>query len=109
MPDITPEEFEDIDAFACAVQAAAVTDASRADFEYAIGGTDPDGWDRATKYAIEPERGLDARAVTDELYDAIESLPDFRAEARIITRTVCYGPWRYVTPDEIRGPIREAL
>ena len=30
------------------------------------------------------------------------TLPDFRPEARIVTRTVVYGPWRYVTPQEIR-------
>ena len=102
MPDITPDEFEDIDDYAAAVQAAAIADAARPDFEFAIGGTDPDGWDRAAEYAIEPDRGACARAITDELAGAIESLPDFRPEARIVTRTVAYGPWRYVTPQEIR-------
>lgn len=39
MPDITPDEFEDIDDYAAAVQAAAIADAARPDFTWAIAVT----------------------------------------------------------------------
>ena len=84
------------------VQAEICAEAARSDFDWAIGGDGPEGWGEETEYAIEPERGGAALGLTDELYGAIESLPDYRAEARIITRTVTYGPWRYVTPEELQ-------
>lgn len=95
-----PESIED---YAARVQAAAVEDCRRPDFRWAIGGSAPDWTANEVEYAIEPDRGSCARNVTDELYDAIESLPDFRDGARIITRAVSYGPWCYVTPEEIRS------
>lgn len=101
MPELNPDEFEDLDGYACAVQAAAVADAERPDFGFAIGGDAPDDTRTEREFAIEPDRGGGAREVTDELYGAIEALPDFRPEARIVTRTVTYGPWRYVSPLEI--------
>ena len=97
MPELNPDEFEDLDDYACAVQAAAIADA---DNEMAIGG---DEHHTATQYAIEPDRGWNSRAHTDELYGAIEALPEYRPGARIITREITYGPWRYVTPDELGG------
>lgn len=102
MPELNPDEFEDLDDYACAVQAAAVADAARSDFTWAIAGDAPDDTWTKYEYAIEPDRGDNARAVSDDLYDAVEALPDFRAEARIVTRTVTYSPWRYATPQEIR-------
>ena len=88
--------------YAEVVQAVAVADAARPVFPWAIGGTAPDETRTEVEYAIEPERGGTARCITDELYaSVVEDLPDFRDEARIITRTVTYGPWRYVTPQEL--------
>lgn len=84
------------------IQAEIAAEAARANFDWAIGGDGPDGWGKHDEYAIEPERGGSARSITDELYGAIEDLPDYRDEARIITRTVTYGPWRYVTPEELQ-------
>lgn len=102
MPELTPEQYDDLDDYACAVQAAAIADAERPYFTWAIAGDAPDDTRTEHQYAIEPVRGGGAREVTDELYGAIEALPDFRPEARIVTRTVTYGPWRYVSPQEIR-------
>ncbi|MCG7596328.1 hypothetical protein [Mycobacterium sp. PSTR-4-N] len=92
-------DCEDNDDYA-ALAAQRVIDDPQAMF-WAIGGTDDDG-ERTLEYAIEPDRGGCARALTDELYNAIEDLPDYRDGAAIIVREVRYGPWRYVTPDEIR-------
>lgn len=69
---------------------------------FAIGGAD-DQIETCIEYAIEPERGGCARGVTDELASAIEDLPDYRDGAAIITREVHYGPWRHMTPEEIRN------
>ena len=82
------------------VQAEIAAEAARPDFDWAIGGNS-EPWDER-EYAIEPERGGCARGITDELYGAIEDLPDYRDEARLVTRTVTYGPWRYVTPEELQ-------
>jgi hypothetical protein len=54
------------------------------------------------EYAIEPEPGGYAhREGIEELADASRNLPDYRAGARIIVRDVTYGPWRYVTAEQI--------
>ena len=84
------------------VQAEIVAEAAQPGFDWAIGGDGPEGFGQETEYAIEAERGGPALGLTDELYSAIEDLPNFRDSARIITRTVTYGPWRYVTPEELR-------
>ncbi|WP_276203390.1 MULTISPECIES: hypothetical protein [unclassified Mycobacteroides] len=39
----------------------------------------------------------------DELASAIEEVSNYREGALIITRTVTYGPWRYVTPEEMQA------
>lgn len=82
MPD---NDFESwFDSWAEGVQRAACADAARPDFDWAIGGEDPDeGGHVAAEYAIEPVRGGCARSITDHLPCAIEDLPDFRDEARI--------------------------
>lgn len=103
MPDLDPDDFDDHDAFAAAVQAEAVADAARPEFIWAIGGIAPDETSVERQYAVEPWRGSTAAYVTDELYSAIEALPDFCLNARIVTREVTYGPWRYVTPEEIEN------
>lgn len=100
MPELscTPDDYDTIDAYA---HAMAVLAADSGDAEtFAVGGSDLDGHTE-TEYAIEPMPGDAARCRTDELAGAIEDLPVFAAGARIVTRTVTYGPWRYVTPDEI--------
>ncbi|MDV6979629.1 hypothetical protein [Mycobacterium intracellulare] len=96
-----PEDFDGHDDYALACAAAAIAEQSRPDFDWAIGGTD-DAFVE-TEFAVEPMRGGCAQATTDELAGAIEDLPDFCLGARIITREVTYGPWRYVTPDEIQN------
>lgn len=55
------------------------------------------------EYGIEPSPGDCARFHTDELVSAIEEVPNYREGALIITRTVTYGPWRYVTPEEMQA------
>lgn len=79
------------------VQADAVADLNSAHFNY-------DGYgDVEVEYGIEPDRGSCIRERTDELYNAVESLSDYAATSRIVTRKVAYSPWRYVTPEEIRN------
>lgn len=56
-----------------------------------------------TQYAIEPSPHDCARFHTDELASAIEEVSNYREGALIITRTVTYGPWRYVTPEEMQA------
>lgn len=53
------------------------------------------------EYAIEPTPGACARCHTDDIVTTIEELPDYRDGARLIKRRVTYGPWEYVTPEEI--------
>lgn len=101
MTDWNPDNYEDMHDYAAAIQAEAVADADRSDFAWAIGGTAPDEFAIQIDYAIEPMRGDGPHMTTDELYDAIENLPSFRGGARIIKRQVSYGPWEYVTPEEI--------
>ena len=98
------DQLDAEDAYAIRIQTDILAEAARPDFQWAIGGDDPDAEPRIeTEYAIEPERGACARDVSDYLDVLICDLSDFRAEARLLTREVMYGPWRYVTPDEIRG------
>lgn len=103
-PQVHPEYGEltaisDNDDYAAAAAAEVRNDPTA--HHYAVGGSDDEG-STAVEYAIEPERGACARGVTDELASAIEDLPDYRDGAAIITRTVTYGPWRHVTPEEIK-------
>jgi hypothetical protein len=101
MPELSrdPDDYADHDAYAHAQALNAKHDVADPNFDWAIGG-DPDGHTE-TEYAIEPMPGGDARAHTDELYGAVEELPNYRNGARIVTREITYGGWRYVTPEEI--------
>ena len=67
----------------------------------AIGGQD--GSEVKTEYAIEPSPGDCARGHDSELAGPIEELPIYAAGARLITREIVYGAWRYVTPWEIEN------
>lgn len=104
MPELSrnPDDYDDNDAYAHAqaINAKNSGDAQR----FAVGGTDDLG-ETETVYAVEPTPGANACSITDEMAGAIEDLPDYRNGARIITRTVVYGPWRYVTPDEIEQEV----
>jgi hypothetical protein len=70
--------------------------------EWAIGGSDGEDWTQL-QYAIEPDRGCDARNHSDDLCTQIEDLPNYRDGARIISRTVTYGPWFYVSDEELNS------
>lgn len=98
-PDITYDDIEGNDDYAI-YAAQAVRDDPSAHY-FATGGSDKEG-STSREYAIEPDRGSCARGVTDELATAIEDLPEYRHGAAIITRDVHYGPWRHMTPEEIR-------
>lgn len=103
MPDLSrnPDDYDAYaDAHAQAINASHSGDAQR----FAVGGTDEFG-KTETVYAVEPTPGAKACSITDDMTGAIEDLPDYRNGARIITRTVVYGPWRYVTPDEIEAEV----
>lgn len=100
MPELSrnPDDYDDADAYAHA-QAINARHSGDAD-TFAIGGGEIE--DRTeTEYAIEPAPGWSAEGVTDYLVSAIESVVAYRDGARLITRTVTVGPWRYVTPEEI--------
>ncbi|MCV7230706.1 hypothetical protein [Mycolicibacterium komossense] len=101
--DLDPDHFEDQDAYAIAVQMQAIADVDRPDFDCAIGGTAPDETRVEIEYATEPMRGSSAAYITDDLYNAVESLTDFCQGARIVKRQVTYGAWEYVTPEEIKS------
>ncbi|SIN11063.1 hypothetical protein [Mycobacteroides abscessus] len=73
-----------------------------ADWGWCIGG-DQGMPTTETQYAIEPSPHDCARFHTDELASAIEEVSNYREGALIITRTVTYGPWRYVTPEEMQA------
>ena len=93
------DDFDSNDDYAAAVQAAAIADP---DTRWAIGGDDPVARTER-QYAIEPGRGGSASGHIDDLGFAVDSLPDYRADARLVVREISYGPWRYVTPEEIRN------
>lgn len=95
MPD------ENLDAIAF-IQKVTVEASLQPNFPFAIGGTAPGEQRVEVEYGIEAGFGGHAHVSTC-LAGAIESLPDFRNEARLITRTVTYGPWRYVTAEEVRN------
>lgn len=100
MPDLScsPDDYTTIDAYAHAMATLAI-ELNDAEI-FAVGGSDLDGHTEI-EYAIEPSPGNAARCIDTELAGPIEDLPVFQAGARVITREVTYGPWRYVTPDEI--------
>jgi hypothetical protein len=91
-PDLSRsvEDYPTIDHYALAM--ATLADA---DVPVEIVGAEPASVD--CQYGVEPEPGaLVHQERIDELRDAINALPNYRAGARIIVRTVQYGPWRYV-------------
>jgi hypothetical protein len=96
-----PDDFDSNDDFAEEVAIVAIEDAARPEFKWAIGGSTPGESQTETEYAIEPLRGSSATGCTDELYGAVEVLSEFCLGARIIKRQITYGPWEYVTPEEI--------
>lgn len=99
-PTIGLDDVQDNDDYA--VRAAQmVRDDPEVDM-FAVGGAE-EQTQTCVEYAIEPERGACARFITDELASVIEDLPDFRDGAAIVTREVHYGPWRHITPEEIRN------
>jgi hypothetical protein len=99
MPDLSasPEDYDTNEAYAHAQAIMAKYDTSWA----AIGGVD--GPITETEWAIEPSPGDCARGHDTELAGPIEELSIYVAGARIITRQITYGPWRYVTPEEIEN------
>lgn len=98
MPELSrnPEDYPTNEAYA---HAQAIN--AKYDDHVAIGGTD--GGHVEQEWAIESSAGDCARGHDTELAGPIEELPIYAAGARIITRTVTYGPWRYVTPEEIES------
>lgn len=98
-PDITLDDVDDNDDYA--IYAAQVVRDDPSTKFFAVGGSDENG-ETCTEYAVEPDRGSCARGITDELAGAIEDLPDYRHGAAIVTREVHYGPWRHMTPEEIK-------
>jgi len=95
MPDRPcPDNYDTHEAYAIATSQAAIADP---DQEYICG----DNGSVETEYAIEPERGGPARAHDSELAGVIDELACYRDGARLVTRQIMYGPWRYVTPEEI--------
>lgn len=105
MPDLSrnPDDYANHDGYAHAQALNAKHDVARPDFNWAIGGTAPDDTQTIIEYGVEPSVGTDAFGRTDELYGAIEDLPNYAAGARVVTRTVTVSPWRYVTPEEIEA------
>lgn len=103
MTELTPDSFDSHEAYAIATAQAAVADAARPEFDWAIGGEDRDEGRTEKEYAVEPRRGGHACAADSELAGPIEDLVDFADGARIIVREIHYGPWRYVTPEEIEN------
>ena len=98
MPDLSysPDDYATHEAYAHAMATLAMQDGWSA-----IGGQD--GSEVQTEYAIEPSPGDCARGHGSELAGPIEELPIYAAGARLITREIVYGPWRYVTPEEIEN------
>lgn len=103
MPDFDPDDYDSPAAYAIATAHAAVADVARPEFDWAIGGEDREEGRTEKEYAVEPRRGGSACAADSELAGPIEDLPDFADGARIIVREIHYGPWRYVTPEEIEN------
>jgi hypothetical protein len=101
----SPDDYEDHDAYAHAMATLAALDTDKD--EWAIGGEDPESPHTETEYAVEPMRGDCARGHDSELAGLIDELPIYAAGARLITREITYGPWRYVTPEEIIQSTKE--
>ena len=103
MPELSrnPDDYNDHDAYAHAQAINARHDVNPA---WAIGGSNDDGWTE-TEYAIEAVPGDCARCIDTEMAGPIEDLPVFQHGARLITRAIVYGPWRYVTPEEIEAEV----
>lgn len=96
----SPDDYDDHDAYAHAQAINAKHDWDRDTF--GIGGGD--SVDHVeTEYAIEPAPGWSASQITDDIASVIENIVEYRDGARLITRTVTIGPWRYVTPEEIEA------
>lgn len=93
----SPDDYASSDSYAYAMATLAVRDPDQS----AIGGGE--GWRTELEFAIEPSPGDCARGHETELAGPIEELPIYAAGARIITRGVTYGPWRYVAPEEIEA------
>lgn len=102
MPELSrnPDDYDGADAYAHA-QAINAEHSRDADIFAIAGGDDYDLLQ--PEYAIEPAPGWHAEGITDDIATAIESIVAYRNGARLITRTVTYGPWRYVTPEEIEA------
>lgn len=94
----SPDDYDEHDAYAHAQAINAKRDPQRDVF--LIGSSDASV---ETVYAVEPAPGWRARSIADDIASAIEDMPDYRNGARLITREVTYGPWRYVTPEEIEA------
>ncbi|SLH39065.1 hypothetical protein [Mycobacteroides abscessus] len=92
---------EELYEYAEQTQTDAVADAAAIAFYGVGGGGAPHIYEQHPQYAIEPCRGGPARSITQNLVESIEELPDYRDEARLVVRTVTFGPWRYVTPEEV--------
>lgn len=102
-PDLSRsvEDYPSIDDYALAMATLGAGDAS-----FEIIGAQPASVD--CQYGVEPEPGaLVQRERIDELRDAINALPSYRAGARIIVRTVQYGPWQYVSPGVIAAVLED--
>lgn len=96
----SPDDYEDHDAYA---HAQALNAKHSGDAKtFAIGGSDI-GDESYTEYAVEPAPGWSACGATDDIATAIENIVDYRDGARLVTRTVTVGHWRYVTPEEIEA------
>lgn len=100
MPDLScsPADYAGHDAYAHAMATRAAHDTD----DWAIGGGDDGDAHTETEYAIEARPGSCARMHDSELAGLIDELVDFTDGARLITREITYGPWRYVTPREIQ-------
>lgn len=101
MPDLScsPDDYEDHEAYALAMAALACNETVIP--HWALRGIEDEHVER--EYAIEATRGANSRSHTDELAAAIDELVDYRDGARLITREIIYGPWRYVIPEEIES------
>lgn len=103
-PDLSrsPDDYASPEAYAHAMATLAAHHPERDC--WAVGGGSPDEAPHVeVEYAIEPRRGSGPHMTDTELAGPIENLPSFADGARLITREITYGPWRYVTPKEIEN------
>jgi len=102
MPELSrsPDDYDEPIAYAHAQALNAQHDRDRDTFAIGAG----DSVDQIeVQYAVEPAPGWHASGITDDVAGAIEDIVEYRDGARLITRTVTYGPWRYLTPEEIES------